>query len=195
MRRTAVILIAAVIAACGCASQGAQPSTSPSPSVGTAAPTDDGGAEVEVYAAVIRRLVTEDHTFGRGASPFRHVYVVNGPIPDAGDPGAVGALFEVAPEPFPPHVMAGIVEELDDLPPVTFVADADRVRRGGRGMGGVRHDGVVIALGPLEPRDERIHVSTSLWCGGLCGQWLTYVLAEDDGRWEITGTTGPQAMS
>lgn len=195
MSRTAVILIAAVIAASGCASQGAQPSTSSSPSTGTAAPTDDAGTEVEVYAAVIRRLVTEDHTFGTGDPPFRRVYVVDGPIPDAGDPGAVGAPSGAAPEPFPSHVIAGIVEELDDLPPVTFVADADRVRRGRRGMGGVRHDGVIITLGPLEPRDGRIHVSTSLWCGGLCGQWLTYVLAEDDGRWEITGTTGPQAMS
>jgi hypothetical protein len=152
------------------------------------------GTEVEIYSAVIRRLVTRDHTFGQNASPFAHVYVIDGPIPDAGDPEG-GGQFGPADEAFSSEIIAGIEARLEDLPPVTFIANGNDVRRGEQGMGGVENNGVIIAVGPLEPEDGRIHVSSSLWCGGLCGQWLTYVLAEDDGRWTITGTAGPVSIS
>ena len=193
MRTLLSALLAAAIAVASCANQPEQPSTRPSPSVEAATPTEDVGAEI--YAAVIRRLVTKDHTFGQGESPFKHVYVINGPIPDAGDPETVGDAFGPASEPFSSEVIAGIEEELKDLPPVTFIADGNDVRHGERGMGGVKNDGVIISLGPLERNEGRIHVSNRLWCGGLCAQWLTYVLAEDDGRWKITGTTGPVSIS
>ncbi|MGH2749470.1 MAG: hypothetical protein ACRDK3_01120 [Actinomycetota bacterium] len=89
MRRLLIILFAATIAAAGCANESEQPLTAPSPSTETPTPTDDVATEVEIYSAVIRRLVTKEHTFGRGKSPFEHVYVVNGPVPDAGDPREV----------------------------------------------------------------------------------------------------------
>lgn len=188
-----VILFAATIAAAACTNEPEPPSTTPSPPTESPTTTDDVAAEVEIYSAVIRRLVTKDHTFGQGKSPFKHVYVVDGPVRDAGDPP--GDLFGPASEPFPSDVIAGIEEQLEDLPPVTFVADGNDVRRGPQGMGGVKNDGVIISLGPIKPMKERIQVSNSLWCGGLCGQWLTYVLAEDGGHWKITGTTGPYAIS
>lgn len=195
MRTMLIILLATAIAASGCAYEPEQSSTTRSPSTETAAPTDDVAADVEIYSAVIRRLVTDDHTFGGGASPFKHVYVVDGPIPNAGGPEAARNPFGPASAPFPPDVVAGIEEELVDLPPVTFIADGNDVRRGEQGMEGVKNDGVIISLGPLEPKNGTIHVSNNLWCGGLCGQWLTYVLVEDDGRWKITGTTGPVGIS
>lgn len=194
MRKMLLILLAATIAAVGCTNDPERPSANPSPSPGTATPADDVSAEVQIYSAVIRRLVTKDHTFGRGKSPFEHVFVVNGPIPDAGDPEG-GEYVGPASESFPPNVIAGIEEELEDLPPVTFVADGNDVRRGKQGMGGVKNDGVIISLGPIEPKKEGVHVSNALWCGGLCGQWLTYVLAEEGGQWKVTGTTGPSAIS
>jgi hypothetical protein len=78
---------------------------------------------------------------------------------------------------------------------VTFVVDGNDVRRGRQGMGGVKDNGVIISLGPIEPKKDRIHVFNSLWCGGLCEQWLTYVLAKDGRHWRITGTTGTSAIS
>lgn len=194
MRKMLLILLTATIAAAGCTNDPERPSAKPSLSPGTATPADDVTAEVQIYSSVIRRLVTRDHTFGRGKSPFEHVFVVSGPIPNAGDPRA-DEYFGPASEPFPPDVIAGIEEELEDLPPVTFVADGNDVRRGKQGMGGVKNDGVIISMGPIEPKKEGVHVSNGLWCGGRCGQWLTYVLAEEGGQWKVTGTTGPSAIS
>jgi hypothetical protein len=54
---------------------------------------------------------------------------------------------------------------------------------------------VIITLGPIARRKGRVHVANGLWCGGVCGQWLTYVLREFEGQWSITGTTGPYAIS
>lgn len=155
-------------------------------------PTDEVSAEVEIYSAVVRRLV-RDHTFGGGKSPFKHIYVLNGPIPDAGD--FRGDPLGPAPKQFPSDVIAGIGEQLEDLVPVTFVTDGNNVRRGEQGMGGVKNHGVIITLGPIDSKKDQVHVSNGLWCGGLCGQWLTYVLAKDGGQWKITGTTGPYIIS
>jgi hypothetical protein len=55
--------------------------------------TGDGEAEAEpraaertigVYSAVVRQLVTKDHTFGDGASPFDRIFIVDGVTDEAG---------------------------------------------------------------------------------------------------------------
>ncbi|MFN2593580.1 MAG: hypothetical protein ABR579_01675, partial [Actinomycetota bacterium] len=68
-------------------------------------------------------------------------------------------------------------------------------RQGRDALGGVKNSGVVISLGPIRRRSEQVLVPNTLWCNGLCGQWLTYVLANRNGHWRITGTTGPAAIS
>jgi hypothetical protein len=194
MKRHLLVVLVFTMAASACTDDTPPISTPPSPGA-TATPADRVTTKVEIYSAVIRRLVTKDHTFGGGPSPFEHIYVINGPIEDAGDPMA-GTLFGPAPRPFPPDVVAGIQDRLQDLLPVQFVNDGDNVRRGKQRLGDVRNDGVIISLGPIEQRKKgRVHVSNGLWCGGTCGQWLTYVLREEQGRWKITGTTGPYAIS
>lgn len=189
MKNVLSTLFVVTMLATGCANEPAARSTTATP--GTS--TSEAKGQIEIYSAVIRRLVTKDHTFGRAPSPFNYVYVVNGPIKDAGDP--LGDHFGPASRPFPSKIVDGIKEELQDLPPVRFVIDANDLRRGKEGAGGVKNDGVIISLGPIERKKGRVHVSNGLWCGGTCGQWLTYVLAEDEGRWKITGTTGPYAIS
>lgn len=167
----------------------------------TAEPSGDGGGgervaaqprEVGVYSAVIRQLVTEDHTFGDSATPFDHVYVVDAAIEDASDPMASG---NEAGEPFDNAVKQGIRQQLTDLPPLTFVSDPDSVRRGEQGMGGVLNNGVIITLEPIDGNGHQVEVGNSLWCGGLCGQWQTYVVELDQDAWHTTGTTGPAAIS
>jgi hypothetical protein len=69
MRKIVVILFAATIAAAGCASESEQGSTTPSPSTETPTPGDDIAAEAEIYSAVIRGLVTKDHTLAVGSRP------------------------------------------------------------------------------------------------------------------------------
>jgi hypothetical protein len=171
------------------------PISAPPPSRPTKSPDDQRAERIQIYSAVIRRLVTKDHTFGGGPTPFKYVYVVNGSIEEADDPMG-GTLFGPAPRPFPHQVVDGIRARLQDLPPIRFIIDGGDVRRGKHGMGGVKNDGVIISLGAVERKKRgAIHVSNGLWCGGLCGQWLTYVLHEQQGRWKITGTTGPYVIS
>jgi hypothetical protein len=146
---------------------------------------------VLIYSAVIRRIVTKDHTFGRGKSPFEHVYVVDGVVKEAGDVRRQGQPRK----PFSEEIKLGIREELRDLPPVSFLRDADSVRAGEDGLVKVKGNGVIITLGPISDGDDRVKVGTNLRCSELCGQWSTYVLERDGEVWRVTGTVGPVAIS
>jgi hypothetical protein len=46
-------------------------------------PGDGVARRIEIYSAVIRRLVTRDHTFGSGPSPFQRIYVLDGVIAES----------------------------------------------------------------------------------------------------------------
>lgn len=184
-----------IIAGACTADRSSPQSDRPSSPAEAQAADDEATAQVKIYAAVIRRLITRDHTFGKGRAPFDYVYVVNGPVGDAGHPSG-GGLFRPAPESFRPAVIDGIRQRLQDLPPVRFINDGDAVRDGRKGLGGgVKNDGVIISLGPIEHKNGVVHVHNGLWCGALCGQWQTYVLRQSETTWKITGTTGPYIIS
>jgi hypothetical protein len=151
-----------------------------------------------IYAAVVRQLVTKDHTFG-GADPgFKVVYVLDGVVVDAADPSKPPSAHDPK-EPFSHDVKDGVrfLSTLADLPPVEFVASRHSVVAGASASspGEVKNGGVLISLGSIEPDGKRVEVETSLWINGLAGQWLTYVLEQKDGSWAVTGTTGPTAIS
>jgi hypothetical protein len=162
--------------------------------------TDSAGQlsrETSVYAAVIRQLVTKDHTFG-GADPgFKVVYVMDGVVAGAGK--VDGNVEESDPaQPFGDEVKAGLLSALEDLPPIEFVSQRSSVVVGtnsGTAPGSVKNSGVLISLGPIEGNGTKIEVGNSLWISGLAGQWLTYVLQARDGAWKVVGTTGPVAIS
>ena len=184
--------VVAVVALVGCGSPAAvSPGAGPTPRPSAAEPEDAHRKTIDIYAEVVRRLVTKDHTFGRSATPFEHVYIVDGVVEGAGDPMKSGVAEPK--EPFDDEVKEGLLDALRSLPPVEFVADPDSVRK--PDLGGVKNNGVIITLGPIEEEAERIEVSNSLWCSGLCGQWMTYVLKPAGNGWRITGTTGPSAIS
>jgi hypothetical protein len=191
MPRRLVLVTLGMLTLTSCG-QAAVPQSGPTHSSPTPSGSADIPTQAQIYAAVIQRLVTKDHTFGTGPSPFEYVYVVDGPVREAGNPrtGLVGAS-----EQFPDALKRQIVGRLRTLPPIEFISDPDSVRRGRQGLGGVKNNGVILTLGPIEPVPNEVHVSTGLWCGGLCGQWQTYVLSAEDDRWRITGTTGPYAIS
>ncbi len=147
---------------------------------------------IDVYAEVLRQLVTKDHTFGRGKSPFHHVYVLDGSV---GSGSIMRTMWKIE-EPFSVDVRRGLLAELRALPPITFISGAEAKRMGKKGMEtGLDGMGVILSVGAIERHGSRVEVSNSLWCGGLCGQWMTYVLEQHQGRWKITGTTGPAAIS
>ena len=168
------------------------PASAPAPTPSPAVVDEQPSAEAAIYSAVVRRLVTKDHTFGRRPTPFELVHVVAGEVDDAGDP--MGDLFDRTPRRFPADLVSGMRAELRrGLPPVRFVDDPDDALGP---LGTVRNDGVLVALGPIERRENgRAYVPSALWCGGKCARWQTYVLVTRNGRWRVAGTTGPTAIS
>jgi hypothetical protein len=194
MRRYAVLLVSLVLASAGCEAGGPAPPRSSGESGTPQSGIDPGNdRSVAIYSAVIRQLVTKDHTFGQGESPFEHVYVLDGVVPRTGN---VNQSFSTEPDrPFADDLKQAIEAELRDLPPIDFVTDRDSVLRGRQGRGGVVNRGVIVSLGPIAPSGNRVEVANNLWCGGLCGQWLTYVVKRQHGRWRVTGTVGPVAIS
>lgn len=192
--KPAVLLVAVALGSVACA--GSSPEAAATRSTPPPAVAQDAQAapsrEALIYAAVIKRLVTKDHTFGARRSPFEVVYVVDGTVPGAGDP----LEDHLTPRrPFRSGVIEGIREQLGDgIPPLRLVDDGrDALRRPFR-SGTVANDGVLVSLGPIERKNGRVHVPTTLSCGGKCGQWLTYVLSERNGRWVVT-RSGPVTIS
>jgi len=148
---------------------------------------------VAVYAAVVRQLVTVDHTFGEGTSPFRRIYIIGGVVEGA----AQARVRRRGPDrPFTADVKKGMLRALADLPEVEFVANPARVLDERGGCTRVRSGGALISLGPISRRpDGKATVPTGLFFACLGGQWLTYVLERTDSGWRIVGTTGPVAIA
>ena len=151
----------------------------------------DTARMIGVYAAIIRQLVTEDHTFGDGPTPFDRVFVVDGVSDEAGSLEAVPA----GTVPFSPEMKAGILRELADLPPVEFVTGPDSVVVVKKGCSQVRGNGALITLGPISGGKEKVSVPSDLFFSCLGGLWLTYVLEREDGAWQIAGTKGGIGIS
>jgi hypothetical protein len=146
---------------------------------------------LQIYTAVIRQLVTVDHTFGSGPSPFKHVWVLDHAVQRVAQP----ETRQDAPgEPFSDALKADLTRNLSDLPPLDFIAAFEEA-------GDIQADppvkdhGVIITLGPLERHGAAIHVGHEIWCGGLCAEWFTYVLQQRSGVWTITGDTGQSAIA
>ena len=182
----ALVVVVLALAACDPAPGSAAGDPEPSPSM---TERIDTSREAQIYAAVIRRLVTKD---GYGPPSFRHIYVVDGPVPKA---GSVWTGLRPADEAFSESLRKAMVRRLADLPPIDFIGDPNRLRLGRAGGGGVKNKGVIITLAPIAPGPGELKVGTGLWCGGDCGQWLTYVVRAEGEGWRIIGTAGTATVA
>lgn len=192
------LILLALLGCSGGESNPGAPAANTSPAGGSATVADQPQRDALIYAAVVRRLVTKDHTFGGGDPGFKVVYIVDGAVEGAED--SMKTLDELAPKQAFGHDLKDGVAFLSaaaELPPVEFVPDRDAAIVGADsgGPGHVKNEGVLITLGPIEGHGTRVEVGNSLWINGLAGQWLTYVLELEDGVWRVTGTTGPMAIS
>lgn len=187
MRSVGVLLVLLTLLVAGCSR-----TTGPITRDGDDADAAVEERMIEVYSAIIRQLITVDHTFGEAPSPFDRVFVVDGVAADGGDPMAIppGTV-----EPFSPEVRAGILRELADLPPVRFVTDPDSVVIGEKQCAHVKGNGALITLGPISGGQRKVTVPSDLFFGCLGGLWLTYVLEAEDGGWHVAGTKGGIAIS
>jgi len=158
---------------------------------GTVADGDSGfGSTPEMMAAALVELVTEDHTFGSGPPPFIEYLIQDRIDPSAGNPtasadGTTRPLTEAEREAIEDAISPfGTVRWIDD--PSEYQT-ADLVPT---------IDGAAI-LGVGEPLLETNSglVPVSMWCGGVCGTWLTYRLDFANNTWNVTGIEGPIAVS
>lgn len=135
-------------------------------------------ARAELIAAGVLRLVTVDNSFG-GADVFDDFRL-------ARTVGADGS-------PLAPLDLELIADTLSDLGTVRFINDADAEIAA---LFDESPQGVaVVAVQRIDLLDDRAELELRLWCGSLCGVFLTYEAAPTDGGWEITGTIGPIAIS
>ncbi len=168
-----VAVVAVVISACAASPQ-------PAPEAQTSA---------EVMAAALVQLITVDHTFGEGPPPFTE-YLVQARIdPFAGNPTG----GERPARPLTPEEQAAIESAIGAYGPVRWIDDPADWRTDDL-LPSI--EGAVI-LGVGEPilNGDTALVPVSLWCGGLCGTWLTYRLDLVDGAWTVTGIEGPISIS
>jgi hypothetical protein len=124
----------------------------------------------EIYAAVIRAVVTDDD----------------------GDRGRVfvrssigGAHDEEGATVLPLRVQARIVELLEKLPPVEFVDVPDRV------IGDddeVRAGGMIIRLGDIEEGRDEVRVPVAWYADAEEGPEIHHVVRRVDGAWEAVST-------
>lgn len=174
----------------GACTDGGEPPIGVAPTITPSGSPGSSQEEADIYAAVIESMVKSDR---KGRFGFDRIYIVDGPVDDAGDP-MTG--FQRSHDPFGDPMELALAERLRALPPVEFIAHAEDVQVGPQGMDGVKDHGLIITLEPIRHRSAtRVHVGHSQWCGGLCGQWSTSVVKLIQGVWKVTGTTGPMAIS
>jgi hypothetical protein len=197
-KRLTITLLIPVLITLGCDKSERQEGA-PAATVETSAPRPSQAVErtAAIYAAVIRQLVTKDHTFGRADPGFKVVYVLDGAVDGADDP--MKTTDEYLPdERFGDDLEARLKEKLADLPPIVFVKERGSVIEGNNGGSAPSHvidDGVLLTLGPIVGDERRVEVGSNLWIDGLAGFWATYVVEHRGAEWKLTGTTGPVAIS
>lgn len=141
--------------------------------------SSEDDAQARLQADAIVRLVTVDHGFAAGSAPFEQILVAN----------LVGGR---ATQPVEPLALEIVSDELSAQAQVEFVIDADAAIE----EHFAQSAGVAVAvIDGVRIDGERAELDMRLWCGSLCGVFLSYEAVRGPAGWEITGTIGPIAMS
>ncbi len=169
----------------------------------SAGSTGSGPDPAGPMAAALREVATTDNTFG-GEPVFDRFLVLDHTDPTAGGaggdlppPGAGSQSPSTAPSggrPIEPGERAAIEAALGDLGTVSWIEDADEWRTDD--LAPVLEGSVVLGVGePAFDGADSALVPVSLWCGGLCGTWLTYRVDLVEGAWTVVEIVGPVMIS
>lgn len=174
MKILSVLIVTAVISA-GCGAGAPDPGTSDS---------------AEVLAAAMKELITNNHTFGSGPPPFTEYLIQENLDPFAGEPTESDdsdgrALTE--------NERAAVEAAVADFGPVRWISDPADFQTDD--LVPTIEGAAILGVGEAEFTGDEALVPVSLWCGGLCGTWLTYKVEKIEGRWTVTGIEGPIAVS
>lgn len=156
---------------------------------GSLTEAERASAEPSIYAAVARQLVEFDNTFGPGYR-FSHILIMDRLDPLAGDAMNQGQSSRLLTE----EQRQAIVAAIDHLGPIEFIDDWSQFVREAV-LEPVIPGSVIITLAPADFDDEGATVGANLWCGGVCGLWLTYRVVEGPDGWTTAGREGTWAIS
>lgn len=191
-QKVLALVVACAVLLISCASPtstiGSQETPTPQPT-----PSADPETEraVAIYAAAIKELVLRGNTFREGRNPFDILYVLDQAYTRAANVVRRGREGE----PIPTEVQEGIKEALSELGPIEFISDRDSVIGPPQQGSLVKNHGSLITLGTIPTKKKRVELSMNMYVANLAGTWLTYVVKHRRGRWTVTGTTGPIAIS
>ena len=104
---------------------------------------------------------------------------------------ALGGLGGTLLEPLQLERVAAAVNESGMA--VQFVDDPDGLIQ--ELFDGATPGAAVITIDSLRLGSRRAEVELRLWCGALCGIFVTYEVVQVDDEWTITGPVGPIAIS
>ena len=172
MRRSAILTILILFAACANDPAPSSPAGDPQPQL------DE--TRLGIYESVARELAAAEQ------AEWRKIVIVSELCANAG--GAEG------PKGCDDSLSAAEQDELasrlkDLSPTVTFVEDPTPLYDDEWMTG--PPEILVLRLGTISERDAGVEVGGSYGCGGLCGGGTTYLLEEKTDGWEVVGTTGP----
>lgn len=185
MKRLAALIIAVGFTAAACGEPiGDGPGDPGGPTTTTSAPSPSA----DIMAAALAQVAGVDHTFGSGPPPFDIYLVQNKTDPQAGaDPQqAVSRSLTEAER-------SAVEASLAPLGEVRWIDDPAEYRTDD--LAPSIPGSVILGVGEPAIDGESALAPVSLWCGGLCGTWLTYRVDVVDGVWQVTGIEGPVAVS
>jgi hypothetical protein len=200
-RTTTAVMFAAAIAVTGCTAHSTaiadrrSPASPATHSTGRSQPragwTDPTRVDqqTQIYAAVLRQYLTS----GDAGVDYRfpQIFVLDHAVAGAGAPGhgAPGG------GPIPPAARRAITHALTDVGPLTFVASGEAVIVRRNGCAGVRDNGILVTLGPVDGTGDRVQVGLNGFVACLGANSLTYMVRQTSSDWTVAGITalGPVA--
>jgi len=181
MRHVAAVLVALGMLAGACA-------TTEGSDAGAVTTTAAPDPSSDIYSAATKQIVAVDNTFG-GQPVFSTVLVVDHVDPDTGS--LDGARGEE--RPLTSEERAAIEAALEGVAEVQFIADESEYVT--EDLTPALEGSAIVTVGSIEHREGHSLVGMALWCGGLCGIWLTYRVVNGSEGWTVTGPEGPVAVS
>lgn len=176
--------VAAVLALAACGGDGVPAGARTTVTANTA--REDVSAEV--MGAAVRRLVTRDHTFG-GDHRFTEYLVLSRTDAAAGSPGGRRSVAR----PLTVAERDAIAAAVAERGPHRFIDDASEGRTDD--LQPLVEGSAIVSVGEPVIDGDTALVPATLWCGNVCGVWLTYRVDRVAGAWRVTGTEGPVAVS
>jgi hypothetical protein len=144
----------------------------------------------QMMAAALVELITENHGFSDGPAPFT-VYLIQ----NRTDPSAVivDAPTDDSIRPLTDTEMRAIENAVSEYGTVRWIDDPAQWQA--PDLNPTVEGAAILGVGEPVVEDQSGLVPVSMWCGGLCGTWLTYRLDLTNTAWIVTGIEGPIAIS